>query len=182
MFIYIPTHLKSIGLIDLATKMLKEYVALNGSLGSTGSDSFDRFYYYFTLDPVKNFIRMCLSSSGDELDPGILSYLIKLFYSVKGTPKVLDLMETELDLRFIPDELGRKYVYDSLGLKYSIEEVGTFNIDSWISAQEKFLGALLFYQDLSVQIRRAFLNIKEELSSGISCTGWNIMTHEIENT
>jgi len=177
MFVYIPRHLGKIGVVSQMTDLLMEYAKTYGSSGA--SESFDYYYYYYTIDPVKNFIRMCLTNSGEPLDEGVQSYLVRLFYSVKGTPKVLDLMEKELGLEFIPDSTGRKYIYDDNKITYRLGEISTFNLQSFMEGQEKFLKALIYYHDLTALIDSAKLIITESLKTSISVDSWTYTSHEI---
>jgi hypothetical protein len=178
MFVYIPRHLEKIEIVSQMTQLLSGYVSTYGD--PEASKSFDYYYYYYTVDPVKNFIRMCLYPSGtDSEDTGVLWYLIRLFYSVKGTPKVLDLMESELGLEFVPDPSGRKYTYDNNKITYELKNVSTFNLDSFMEAQEKFLGALLYYHDLTAVIDNARLYVSDTLESDISVLGWTYTNYEI---
>lgn len=175
MFICIPKHLSNIEIISEMTELLRGYI---NEYGLNNYKSFDYYYYYYTIDPVKNFIRMCLYD-GDVLDEGILWYLIKLFYSVKGTPKVLDLMESKLKLKFIPDSSGKKYNYSDTKISYQLEDIQTFNLNSFLEAQEKFLGALLYYSDLESFIKVARLHIEENLGSDLSLINWNYTKYEV---
>lgn len=179
MFVYIPRHLSKLDIVSQMTDLLKGYVNTYGS--SNTQESFDYYYYYYTVDPVKNFIRMCLTKDDVPIDEGIQWYLIKLFYSVKGTPRVLELMESELGLKFIPDKQGNKFVYDENKISYRLEEISTFNLRSFMEAQEKFLSALLYYQDLVSVIENAKLEINEKLSSDISVLSWTYTHHEVRN-
>lgn len=177
MFVYIPRHLEKLEIVLEMTKLLQGYVSTYGD--PEASKSFDYYYYYYTLDPVKNFIRMCIFPPGTTEDTGRLWYLIRLFYSVKGTPRVLELMESELGLTFVPDPTGRKYVYDNNKISYELEQISTFNLDSFMSAQEKFLGALLYYHDLTAIIDQARLYVQDELESDVSVLSWTYTNHEI---
>ena len=179
MFIYIPRHLNKLEIVSQMTNLLQEYVKTYGS--SNTRDSFDYYYYYYTLDPVKNFIRMCLTRDNKVVDEGVQWYLIHLFYSVKGTPKVLELMETILGLEFIPDKYGNKFIYDENSISYNLKEISTFNIKSFMEAQEKFLSSLLYYYDITTIIDKAKLIVEEELSSNVSILNWTYTHYEVGN-
>ncbi len=181
MFVYVPKHLSNIEIVAEMIELLQGYISEYGSPGS--STSFDYYYYYYTVDPVKNFIRMCLTQSVSEpMDSGILWYLIRLFYSVKGTPKVLELMESALGLELIPGPSGRKFEYTDKGISFEIRSIDTFNLDSFMDAMNGFLGALLYYNDLKAVIDEARLVIYDSLKSNVSLKSWNYMHHEISNT
>lgn len=189
MFVYIPRHLERIEIVSEMTQILRGYIK---TYGFSDSKNFDYYYYYYTSDPVKNFIRMCLSQKYVRegffkdledvvIDDGVLWYLMRLFYSVKGTPKVLELMESELGLEFIPDESGNKFVYSDSRIAFNINEINTFNINSFMVAQEKFLGALLYYYDITNYIREANLSITEDLKSSVSLKTWTYTKYETRN-
>lgn len=184
MFVYIPSHLENIGVIGNTVKLLKAWIQANGFPGSRAAETFDHYYYYFTADPVKNFIRMCLTGTRNTpVDPGILSYLLRLFYSVKGTPAVLDLMESELGLDFQADpETGRKWTYRGGRIGLRLGTIRTFNLEAFVKAQSEFLGALLMYNELKADITESALRVEAELKSDLAVTGWNISNHEVGNS
>jgi hypothetical protein len=88
-------------------------------------------------------------------------------------------MESELGLEFIPDPSGQKYIYDNNKITYELKNVSTFNLDSFMEAQEKFLGALLYYHDLTTVIDNARLYVSDTLESDVSVLGWTYTNYEI---
>ena len=83
MKIHVPIHLRKIEVIDQMCKMIEEY-GENFYIDTT--DSFENYYYYLKLDPVKRFLNLCISRSdlysGQDYEV-VINYLSRLFYSVK---------------------------------------------------------------------------------------------------
>ena len=76
-------------------------------------------------------------------------------------------------------DVGKKYNYSDTKISYQLEDIQTFNLNSFLEAQEKFLGALLYYSDLESFIKVARLHIEENLGSDLSLINWNYTKYEV---
>ena len=82
MKIYIPSHLRKIGLIDMMYQMISHYTTLLES----SEDSFDDYHYILKIDPVRKFLNLVYPNSWpEEIKEETITYLSSMFYSVKGT-------------------------------------------------------------------------------------------------
>ena len=163
MIVHVPSHLRqNIPIIDQMAKLIEEYTKQFGNESSLGS--FDYYYSYYSIDPVKRFIELCLDPDDYEEESynDIVSYLVKRFYSVKGTSFVFDYMEKYLDFNFT-----KGYHYSVNEIIFEIDEVKTTDLAMYIKSLKEFLSALLYYGDLAATIRLAELSVEETISSYI---------------
>lgn len=174
MIIYIPNHLEKLPIIEQFSKMVQGYSELQqDSLAISGS--FDYYYSYYSNDYIRKFIELSLNLNKDYNDSGsidsedseirenIINYLVKLFYSVKGTNKVFEYMKEFLGIEFIGDI---RYTINEVA--FEIAEVTTLDISVYIKTMKEFLSALLFYYDLDLIIDLMNLKLKEILSLSVS--------------
>ena len=139
MKIYIPEHLRKIDIINQLYLMINEYSITYGSNNQYGQTSLSDYQKSLSSDPVKNFIKLCISETNireDEDYEEVINYLSKLFYSVKGTIKVFEYMSKFLEL-----DLDGDIIFDS-------KEV-TINFKSLNVSNES-----LFYNSLKIFILR----------------------------
>ena len=154
-------------------KLIQEYV--NSGKLEDRTTAFDNYYYYLKVDPVKRFLHFCIDKWEDgereESYESVITYLSKLFYSVKGTVKVLDYMRRYLNLNII------ELIYTVEELSFTIEVVNLVNIDEKIfyDALVDFLKALLYFKNLNIKIELINLNISNELYNYL---GTGVVTYE----
>ena len=90
MKIYIPSHLRGLELVDQMCKMIEVY---GRDYQEDYNTSFTDFYeFYLKSDPVKKFLGMMIKKGlgqSEEVYESQINYISSLFYSVKGTEKVL---------------------------------------------------------------------------------------------
>jgi hypothetical protein len=92
MKIFIPNHLRDLVVVDQLAKLLTAYNAEKTDK-ETAADGINQDK---CIDPVKKFIYMKLNPEDEMFTTGsqnyadVVNYLTTLFYSVKGTQKVLD--------------------------------------------------------------------------------------------
>lgn len=167
MIIYIPNHLEqNLPIVRQLSSMIQEYSKIYGNQDSLGS--FDYYYTHYNSDAVKAFIELCLpwdpkKYSNEAEYSGVISYLVKLFYSVKGTYLVFPYMEKYLGIEFVG-----KIKYTINRIEFEISEVTAYDISVYISKMKGFLSALLYYGDLAAIIDIMNLKIEEIISNNIS--------------
>lgn len=162
MKIYIPEHLRKLEVIDQMAKVIEEYQ----SQYVQEEQPFDSYQDSLSIDPVKKFLVLCIKP--EDIDPGesyrdVIRYLAKLFYSVKGTVKVIQLFREKLGLKIKGD-----IVYNVRYLSIHIEEVVITNGTSFKSALKDFFDALLYFGELKLKIDKIIYNIEGNLVSKIS--------------
>lgn len=155
MKIYIPPHIKKLGIVRDLCSMVTKYAELNVD---AQKGSLDYYYYYKTLsyDSVKSFIGICMYYSDPDNSSRTednINYLTNLFYAVKGTDKIFDYLTRFLDIKF------ENYVYDiSTGELYINLDIETYNgifksdEETFKNSFEKFLKALLYVKNLSINV------------------------------
>jgi hypothetical protein len=144
--------------------MIQEYSKLYGNIDSLGS--FDYYYAHYSGDSVRSFIELCLlrsDYSSESEYSGIVDYLTKLFYSVKGTYLVFLYMKKYLKIDFIG-----KIKYNLNHIEFEISEIITNDLSMYISSLKGFLSTLLFYGDLAANINTINLKLEERVSNTIS--------------
>jgi len=120
---------------------------------------------------IKSFIESCINDgsgdivSSEEDQINIINYLTKLFYCVKGTPKVFEYMKDYLGIRFESDP-----VYKDFSISMKITEVSTLSIDEYFKSFCKFIRELLYYYELTVIIDTINLVITKDLTSSLGAT------------
>lgn len=164
MKIYIKEHLREIPIINQLYNMVVEY---GKAYEDDDKDSFDDYRYHLRNDAVLRFLDYVVPSEEEfterSLDPSsrssYINYLSALFYSVKGTYKVLDFI-LDYDLfqtsKGDPDQTPdttTKISYTARTISIEIENLpGTLDRDLFCSYLEKFLYTLLYFESLSITI------------------------------
>lgn len=173
MNLYIPKHLRRLKIIDDMCKLIQEYV--DEGLLEDRTTAFDNYLYYLKVDPVKRFLHFCINSweDGDREEnyESVIKYLSKLFYSVKGTVKVLEYMQRYLNLKIT------NIIYSVEVLSFTIEEVTLVDIDEKIfyDALIDFLEALLYFKNVNIRIELINLHLSNELNNFV---GSGAITYE----
>ena len=156
MNIYIPQHLKKIGIFSDMCKMIEAY-AQNYE---DPTSSFDSYQSYMKIDPVMRFIGYCIKEVREDQDyQVVLEYLTRMFYSVRGTRKVFDYMRRFLGINFIGEPV---YTIKSISFTLDSSLVGE-DISLFNRYLTEFLNYLLYYESLSYRIDGLGLEIKDNL-------------------
>lgn len=177
MNIYIPKHIKKIGVVDKMCELIDKYSSSNMYVDNTAINSFNDYYYYLKADPVNRFIHFCIPESkwieeGNTEDyDSVIQYISRMFYSVKGTYQVLEYMKKYLKLDM------RDVVYTVRLLRFTIESVTLSDIDEAIyySALIDFLEALLYFANVDIKINIINLELSNTLRNYI---GVHITTYK----
>ena len=164
MVIYIPNHLKNAvpilsSLSEMITTYSKEY-------GFSTTDSFDDYCEYYSINLVKKFIELCLESeefSDNNDKENIVNYLVRLFYSVKGTSKIFDYME-----RFLGVVFNGEVKYSVNEVIFDIKEITVKDAQLYVDCLKGFLSALLYYGDLIAKISTINFEISEVIEVSIA--------------
>lgn len=154
MKIYIPPHIKKLGIVRDLCSMITKYAELNVDVQK---GSLDYYYYYKTLsyDSVKSFIGICkyYNNSDSNSTEDDINYITNLFYAVKGTNKIFDYLTRFLNIKF------ENYVYDvGTGELYINLDIKTYNDifksdeETFKNSFEKFLKAVLYVKNLSINV------------------------------
>ena len=178
MNIYIPKHIRRIEVVSKMCELIELYSS-NPDLYLDPTASFNDYYYYLNTDPVNRFLHICIpESTWNENDQhstedyeSCISYLSRLFYSVKGTYQVLEYMKSYLGLEFT------ECVYTVKTLKLTIKEVTLTEIDEKIyyDALVDFLSALLYFGEVEIRIELIKLHLGNSLHN---YTGACIVTYK----
>ena len=102
MRIYIPDHLKKLGIFNDLARMIVEYEKTY----KDPTTSFDSYQSYMRIDPVIRFIGFCINQENQGQDyQVILEYITRMFYSVRGTRRVFEYMSRYLGIEFIGEPI-----------------------------------------------------------------------------
>lgn len=166
MKIYIPKHL--VGRIPIINQLYK--MVLGYSTEYDGERDEDYYYYYYygqRLDDVTRFIEYVIPDDEDEeRRNNNISYLTKLFYSVKGTCKVFDYI---LKYNLFQTTSEDVITYDSQTISITIEEL-PFGLDYDVFCEylEKFLSALVWFENLNISIGSSKIEITGSVTTCLS--------------
>lgn len=178
MVIYIPSHLEeTLPIVKQMSQLIQGYSEVYGQTNTLGS--FDDYYTHYSSDSVRRFIELCLPSPDpsdyledpeklkelQDIRTGTINYLVKLFYSVKGTRHVFKFMKDHLNIDMDLETVEYTINY----LKFTINEVTVqYDLHVFITSMKEFLSALLYYGDLATIIELVNFKIKEIISNNIS--------------
>lgn len=167
MELYIPKHLKNIAIFRQLCNMIEEYGKEENGYYIDPTDSFDKYRIYRRIDPVKNFIELCIKQQEDQTDEeynAIITYLSAMFYSVKGTCKVFEYMKNYLDIKF--EETHKiPYIYTVRRLEINIEKASIDDETLYYDAIKGFLDTLLYFEELDLNINKFELKLDERLEN-----------------
>ena len=173
MKIYIPEHLRKIDVINQLYLMINEYSITYGSNNQYGQTSLSDYQKSLSSDPVKNFIKLCISETNireDEDYEEVINYLSKLFYSVKGTIKVFEYMSKFLEL-----DLDGDIIFDSKEVTINFKSLNVSNESLFFNSLKLFLDSLICYTKLNTNISSNRLTIDGEF---INYVGGNIRSYK----
>ena len=145
MTIYVPAHLRKLGIFKNLCDMVQAYIS---EFEPPEEESTLR------IDPVLEFIRICLPGSSPEVQ----NYLVRMFYSVKGTMKVIEYAEIFLELGF-----EGEVIYTTRTLSFVLPSIKGSDAAVFDSSLREFLGSLLYFEDLVYQVRDLEVTVEEEL-------------------
>ena len=163
MKIYIPEHLRNLPIVDQMYKLIVGYE----NYYEENPDSFDDYYYNLKNDPVKRFLYLTIPE--DSLNLGdsqnyedIINYISRLFYSVKGTVKVFDYMKKYLNLQF-----DGEIEYTVRYIKFKLTSISVQNENLFYESLKDFLNALLYFQEMGINLDNVDLVIKGNISNSV---------------
>ena len=145
MKIYIPKHLRKIKLIDMLYNMIRNYEY------TAETDSFSDYQYIMKTDPVRRFLNLIYVGEEDEKIEKI-NYLATLFYSVKGTYKVLDYITAFGILKDWENiDTTTQITYTVRTLSMTVESI---SVDKTLFCEyfEGFICALLYFKSIILDI------------------------------
>lgn len=162
MDIYVPPHLKKIPLINQMCQAIEGYAEYYEDYSS----NFDDYRYFLKLDPVKRFLSLCIPQGDiddDEYELRI-NYISKLFYSVKGTNKVLEYMKRYLSSLDIQGDIiyTINYIEINLGNVCLDDEV------LFYQCLDDFLKELLYFEKISINSNVVNLKISSKIDNIIN--------------
>jgi hypothetical protein len=144
------------------------------------STSFTGYQNYMKIDPVLRFVSFCISKKEDQTEEeyqAILNYVVRLFYSVRGTRRVFDYIQRYLGIRFIGNP-----IYTVKSISFSIaNQTEWYDVSLFNTYLVDFLNFLLYYEALSYKVDLN-LNITEtkDLYLGIGMKTYKIYKIETE--
>ena len=170
MKIYIPKHLRELGIFRDLARMISVYES--GYKDPTSS--FDNYQSYMKIDPVLRFVSFCIHQGEDQSEEeyrAILEYVTRLFYSLRGTRKLFDYMPRYLGIKFVGDP-----VYTTKSINFSIgNDTEWYDVSLFNTYLIDFLNCLLYYESLNYKVDLG-LKIMEDKKFYL---GSGVMTYKI---
>lgn len=150
--------------------MIEKY----GSEYKVTESSFSDYQTNMKIDPVLRFVGFCVKKKEDQSEEeyeAILSYIVRLFYSVRGTKRVFDYISRYLGIRFAGDP-----IYTSKSISFSIDNnTSSYDVSLFNTYLIEFLDTLLYYENLGYKVDwNLDITGEEELYCGM-----NIMTYKL---
>lgn len=163
MKIFIPKHLRNLTVVDQLAKLLSAYNSekVGEKLSSDGINQ-DK-----CTDPVKKFIYMRLDSEAEMFATGIqnyadvVNYLTALFYSVKGTQRVLEYMIKYLGFN------EKEIIYDAKTISIFPSEDTLVDETLYYNSLLLFLEELLYFEDFKTDLGSVNLVIDHKVSTKV---------------
>lgn len=157
MRIYIPDHLKKLGIFNDLARMIVEYEKTY----KDPTTSFDSYQSYMKIDPVIRFIGFCISQENQGQDyQVILEYITRMFYSVRGTRRVFEYMSRYLGIEFIGEP-----IYTVQLISFTLKNNPMwYDISLFNRYLTEFLNYLLYYEKLSYSIEGLGITVEDNLS------------------
>ena len=147
MRIYIPEHLKKLGIFRDLGRMITEYE----SSYVDPQYSLSGYQNYMKIDPVLRFVGFCVKQKegqDQEEYQAILEYVTRLFYSVRGTRRVFDYIQRYLGIKFIGNP-----IYTVKSISFSIaNQTEWYDVSLFNTYLLDFLSTLLYYESISYKV------------------------------
>jgi hypothetical protein len=113
--------------------------------------SFTDYQSYMKIDPVLRFVGFCIKrrdGQAEEEYQAILEYVTRLFYSVRGTRRVLDYIGRYLGIKFIGNP-----IYTVKSISFSIaNQTEWYDVSLFNTYLLDFLSTLLYYENISYKV------------------------------
>lgn len=151
MKIFIPKHLRNLVVVNQLAEMISAYNRIKRE-NTEVLENMEGINQEKSLDPVKKFIYMRVSpgnsifTEGSQNYADVINYLTALFYSVKGTQKVLEYMKKFLGFT------DKEVIYDvkSISIFPANFELGDERL--YYEALFGFLEELLYFEDFKTDL------------------------------
>ena len=155
------------------------------SASTDDSDSFSDYRYTLKTDPVRKFLNLIYPSDwrtrdGETVTKEKINYLSSLFYSVKGTFKVLDYI-TAFGILTDWTTKDTTSVLTYTARKISVK-VKSISVDKNLFCDyfEKFLCALLYFDELDISVDKVITEITDSAVSSINHGLWFYQYYKAE--
>lgn len=159
MRIYIPDHLKKLGIFRDLIKMVEGYEQEY----QDSVTSFTDYQSYMKIDPVLRFVGFCIKrrdGQAEEEYQAILEYVTRLFYSVRGTKRVFDYITRYLGIQFIGNP-----IYTVKTVSFTIaNQTEWYDVSLFNTYFLDFLNTLLYYESISYRVDLG-LEIKDTMDT-----------------
>lgn len=146
MRIYIPQHLRKLGIFRDLGKMVEKYA----SDYESSEGSFSDYQRFLKIDPVLRFVNFCISQGerSDDEYQDITNYVARLFWSVRGTKRVFDFIKRYLGIRFVGEP-----IYTVKTISFSIaNETDWYDVALFNEYFIEFLNYLLYFENIQYKV------------------------------
>jgi len=172
--VYIPVHLRNnIKIFNQLYKLLYEYKNNPEYTEVVVDDSFESYNSYLASDPVETFVKFCLPE--EKITVGdyevTINYITHLFYSVKGTIKVIEFMKKFLNL-----DLNEDFFYSPKKIRLSFKGLNTLNDSLFYDLLRNFLNALLYFNTAVISTTTNTLELTDNVKNMV---GSKIVTYKV---
>jgi hypothetical protein len=171
--VYIPVHLRKIKIIDQLQKLISEKKSNPAYNEEEIDDSFESYNSYLANDPVETFVKFCLPKESIKVGDYevTINYITHLFYSVKGTIKVIEFMKKFLNL-----DLNEDFFYSPKKIRLSFKGLNTLNDSLFYDLLRNFLNALLYFNTAVISTTTNTLELTDNVKNMV---GSKIITYKV---
>lgn len=173
MNIYIPKHLRKLGIVEDLCNLIKGYQEEHNKDTNSKFDADYHFNKYKALsyDPVKKFVGICIitsDNSGSTYDANFnddkINYITEIFYSLSGSYKIFDMLVKLLGLKIEVDyqiNLGYLKIELITSEKDTYKSLFGLNEELFYNSFSEFLNTLLFFKKVDIIYKKHELKIKK---------------------
>lgn len=158
MKIYIPRHLLKLPLINNLARLIQEYSSI------TQEEEWEDKWLERN-DPVLRFLNICIKDNmipeGQDRE-AVITYLSHLFYSVKGTVKVLEYVRKFLGIDIIGD-----IYYDVNTISIHVTNITQTDEVNFVESFKAFLEALLHFRRFDIEMDGADIIVESSVFNNI---------------
>lgn len=151
MKIFIPKHLRNLVVVNQLAEMISAYNRMKRE-NTEVLENMEGINQEKSLDPVKKFIYMRVSpgnsifTEGSQNYADVINYLTALFYSVKGTQKVLEYMKKYLGFT------DKEVIYDAKSISIFPTSFDLGDETLYYESLFGFLEELLYFEDFKTDL------------------------------
>lgn len=152
-YLYIPSHLKKLEIIDNFAKMIDEYDKRYSKGIVLPNPALVNLEYSIKEDPVKKFIYNYLPDLGEGQNKlEVVNYISHLLYCSKGTSNIFEILKIKMDLDMVTKFKNSQIILE-------IKNVISSDITNYKVELENALSRLLYFNRMDVRVKETNITL-----------------------